>query len=97
MNVERKESGGKGSFFINAEGRQVALMTYTVQEDHLLVILHTEVSDSLRGKNVGSKLVMEAVTYARNHEMRIRPLCTFAKRFLEKEKDLYADVLEQAN
>ncbi len=94
MNIQREESGGKGSFIINAEGRQVALMTYAVKEDHLLVILHTEVDDALRGKNVGSNLVTEAFTHARENNIRIRPLCTFAQAVLEKKKNLYADVLE---
>lgn len=96
MNIEQEEASGKGSFIINAEGRQVALMTYAIKEDHLLVILHTEVDDSLRGQNIGSKLVIAAVNHARENGMRLRPLCTFAHTFLEKRKDLYADVLEQA-
>jgi len=96
MNIEQEVAGGKGSFFINEDVRQVALMTFSIKDDNLLVILHTEVDDALRGKNVGSKLVTQAVNYARENNLRIRPLCTFAKAVLEKKKDFYADVLEPA-
>ncbi len=96
MNIDREETEGKGSFFIIEDGRQVALMTHAVKEHSILVILHTEVHDALKGKDVGSKLVTEAVNYARENDLLIRPLCTFAKAVIDKKQDHYADVLEQA-
>lgn len=97
MNIQREESGGQGSFFIKEDGKQLALMTYKLAADNILVILHTEVDESLKGQSVGGKLVDAAVNYARENNLHIKPLCTFAKAVMDKKKELYADVLEQPN
>ncbi len=96
MDIQREESGNQGSFFIKEEGKQLALMTYKMAAGNILVILHTEVDESLKGQSVGAKLVNEAANYARENKLRIRPLCTFAKAVLDKKKELYQDVLEQS-
>ena len=58
-----------------------------------MIIDHTEVSDALRGKNTGYQLVKAAVEHARTHNMKILPLCPFAKAMMEKRKDEFGDVL----
>ena len=96
MEIQQRESDHKGSFFIEVDGRQVAVMTYLLKPDNILVIDHTKVDDSLKGKNIGSQLVTKAVDFARQKKFRIRPLCSFARAVLEKKRDEYADVLEVA-
>jgi hypothetical protein len=57
-----------------------------------MIIEHTEVSDELKGKNVGYQLVHTAVEYARTHNIKIVPMCTFANAVFKKKPE-YADVL----
>lgn len=95
MKIEREETGNKGSFFILHNNQQVALMTYKIDEPATLVILHTEVDEMLKGQNVGRQLVEQAVQYARQNQLRIKPLCSFANAVLQKKKAEHADVLEQ--
>lgn len=81
-----------GRFYIkNASGEELAEMTYRRAENRM-VIQHTHVAESLRGKGVASALVKKAVDYGRAHQTTIVPVCRFAKAVLEKRKD-WQDVL----
>ncbi|MCL4162221.1 UNVERIFIED_CONTAM: hypothetical protein GTU68_004399 [Idotea baltica] len=67
-------------------------MTYTFAGSDKIIIDHTEVDESLRGKKVGNNLVEEAVKFAREKNIKILPLCPFAKHVMEKNSD-YNDIL----
>jgi predicted GNAT family acetyltransferase len=60
--------------------------------DNQMVIEHTEVNVELEGQGVGKQLVFTAVEYARTHNLKIVPLCPFAKKVLSKETE-WQDVL----
>jgi uncharacterized protein len=62
--------------------------------EKLIIIDHTEVSDSLKGKGAGKQLVSKAVDYARENNIKIIPLCTFAKSVFDKVPD-FQDVLSK--
>ncbi len=93
MNVSFEQNGSKGSFFIEENQERLATMTFSMAGDKLMIIDHTDVSDVLRGKGAGKQLVTEAVTYARNHQLKILPLCPFAKSVFDKVKEFH-DVLD---
>ncbi|MEZ5429548.1 MAG: GNAT family N-acetyltransferase [Pyrinomonadaceae bacterium] len=93
MEIQREEKGHKGEFFIEREGRKVAEMTYTMAGEKRMIIDHTEVDDSLRGEGAGKKLVAEGVRYARENDLKLLPLCPFAKAVIEKTPE-FQDVLE---
>lgn len=97
MKIQQEELNNEGSFFIKEDEQQLALMTYRMAADNILEILHTEVDERLQGKNVGSNLVTAAANYARENNLRIRSLCSFAGAVLNKKKDVFADVLDQVN
>ena len=52
-------------------------MTYSRASPHLIIIDHTEVPDSMRGKGVGQALAAYAVQDARAGDWKIIPLCPF--------------------
>ena len=79
-------------FFVVQDGNILAELVYTSPAADKMIIEHTEVSDELRGKNVGYQLVHTAVEYARTNHIRIIPLCPFASSVFKKKKE-YADVL----
>ncbi len=93
MQIQLEQFENKGAFYIEETGRRLAEMTFTKAGDNLLIIDHTEVSDTLRGTGAGKKLVAEAVGYARKHKLKILPLCPFAKSVFDKTPE-YADVLK---
>ena len=93
MLIQHKQDGSKGSFYVEENGKILAEMTYSMAGDMLLIIDHTEVSDELKGKNVGFQLVHTAVEYARTNQIKIMPLCPFAKSVFDKRGSEFADVL----
>ncbi len=92
MKIKRQEHGKNGAFFIEEEGEWVAEMTYTREGLRKIVINHTAVSKSLKGKGIGKALVNAAVKFARGKNLLIKPVCSFAKKVLESSED-YEDVL----
>ncbi len=93
MLIQQKQNEHKGSFYVEEGGETPAEMTYSMTGTNLMIIDHTEVSDKLRGRNVGYQLVHQAVEYARINNIKILPLCPFAKSVFDKKKDEFADVL----
>ena len=92
MLIQHKQTGNKGKFFVAEEENVLAEMVYTMPSPDKMIIEHTEVDDSLRGKNVGYQLVNTAVEYARANHLKIIPLCPFAHSVFDKKPEL-ADVL----
>ena len=92
MQIENKKTGNKGSFYIEQDGETVAEMVYTMPSADKMIIEHTEVSEKLKGQNVGNKLVLHAVEYARANNIKIIPLCPFTNSVF-KRKPEYGDVL----
>lgn len=90
--IIHEEQETKGAFSIKNEGKALANMTYSKAGDKMIIIDHTEVSDELRGQSVGKKLVTAAVNFAREKQLKILPLCPFAKSVFDKEEEL-RDVL----
>ena len=74
--------GNKGIFYVGQDGAIEAELVYHIQSEGKMVIEHTEVDDSLAGKGVGNELVETAVEYARTHNIKIIPVCPFAKSFV---------------
>jgi len=92
MEIQRSEDESKGSFFVERNGETLARMTYSKAGADKIIIDHTEVDASLKGEGAGKKMVLESVRYARENDLKIIPLCPFAKSVFEKNEDL-ADVL----
>lgn len=92
MEVLHNKNDKKGSFYVEVDGTRKAEMTYTWAGSTKMIIDHTEVDDSLRGKKVGYLLVEKAVEFARENHVKILPLCPFANYVMEKNTD-YKDVI----
>lgn len=92
MDIQHKTGTSKGSFFIEEDGEVQAKITYSKAGDTKIIIDHTQISDELRGENIGKALVKHAVSYARENQLKVIPLCPFAKSVIERDKSLQ-DVL----
>ncbi len=93
MEIKHNETSSKGSFYTGDKKAPLAEMTYSKAGADTIIIDHTEVSDELRGTGAGKQLVSAAVDYARANNVKIIPLCPFAKSVFEKVKD-FRDVLK---
>lgn len=73
----------------------MAEITYSKLGNTQIIIDHTEVSDALSGEGVGRKLVEHAVAHARENNLKVIPLCPFAKSIIERDESLQ-DVLKKS-
>jgi predicted GNAT family acetyltransferase len=92
MEIQHRSTESKGEFFIEKNGKRIAEMTYSKAGTARIIIDHTEVSDEGRGKGLGKKLVKEGVEFARENDLKIIPLCPFAKAIIQKTPE-FQDVL----
>ncbi|WP_412476719.1 GNAT family N-acetyltransferase [Flavobacterium sp. TBRC 19031] len=90
--VQLKIEGKKGFFYIEIEGKQEAMMTFVFAGEDKIIIDHTEVNLGNEGKGFGKKMVTKAVEYARENNLKIIPLCPFAKSVFDKVAE-FRDVL----
>ena len=92
MEIQQINHTKKGYFEAVEDGKQAGQMTYTWAGNDKFIIDHTEVSPDFNGKGVGKKLVMASVEYARANNVKIIPLCPFAKSVFDKVEEI-RDVL----
>lgn len=95
--ILHQQTGDLGRFYIphaTAEDQTLGLLEYAYKgsDRHTMVILHAEVHESLRGTGSGRQLVIAAVDWARAHDLKIIPLCPFAKSVFQRDPTLH-DVL----
>lgn len=84
---------GENKFYVGEdEAEPRAEIHYITESDALLTVDHTYVSEALRGRGIGEKLVKEMVDFARQEGKKINPDCPFAKKQIEQH-EAYRDVL----
>ena len=93
LEIKQKDDGKKGEFYIGDHGQRLAEMAYTWAGEKVFIIEHTDVDETLRGQGVGNKLLERAVAMAREKNLKIIPLCPFAKSVFDKDSSIH-DVLK---
>ena len=91
--VHRNEAASR---FEARVGEKVAFLTYRDARDGALVLIHTEVPDSLRGVGLAGQLARAALDYARAVGRRVVVICPFVKRYLDRHPD-YRDLVIDRN
>jgi len=59
----------------------------------LLDVYHTEVPAALEGRGLASKLVSAVFEHARQHQLRVRPSCSYVRTWAKRHSEV-ADLLE---
>ena len=92
MLIQNKKVGNKGKFYVEQDGRIVAEMVYSMPSPDKMIVEHTEVDESLQGKNIGKQLVHHMVEFARANAIKVIPLCPFTNAVIKRTPE-YQDVL----
>lgn len=92
MTIAHHQTGSKGRFVAIDDGREIGEMTYSVAGPDKIIVDHTEGFPGSEGRGVGMALLEAAVAHARERQLRIIPLCPFAKRMMDRRAAEYADV-----
>ncbi|WP_304516840.1 GNAT family N-acetyltransferase [Cecembia rubra] len=88
MKIEQFNRESKGFFKAIEEDKEAGRMTYSWAGENRFIIDHTEVNPEFKGKNVGKQLVMAAVNFARENNLKIIPLCPYAKSVFDKTAEI---------
>lgn len=91
MQITEENGPTGGRYIARLEGTE-AEMTFSRASPTLVIIDHTGVPDSLRGKGVGQALALHAVEAARAGGWKIIPLCPFFKGQAQRNPD-WRDVI----
>nr|WP_315250197.1 GNAT family N-acetyltransferase [uncultured Flavobacterium sp.] len=90
--VQLELTDKNGFFHIDNNGKTEAKMTFVFAGPDKIIIDHTEVNEGNNGKGFGKKMVAKAVEFAREKNIKIIPLCPFAKKIFDKTPQ-FRDVL----
>src|SRR5262245_5183238 len=89
----RAEIGERvGEFVAELDDRLVGELTVRRRARGVLELVHTGVEPAVRRRGIGRMLVHAAADYAREHELTVVPICTYAARVFDEEPEL-ADLL----
>jgi len=92
MEVNISKTSSKGHAYIGDEKNPEAEMTFSMAGNTKMIIDHTEVGASLKGKEAGKKMLLAIVEMARKENIKIIPLCPFANSVFKKDASI-RDVL----
>ncbi|MDQ9817282.1 GNAT family N-acetyltransferase, partial [Acinetobacter bereziniae] len=67
-------------------------MTYTWAGESMLIIDATDVNENYRGQGVGRQLLDALVAFVREKDVKVIPLCPYAKSVFDKDPSI-GDVL----
>jgi len=88
------DDNGRGSFFMDEDGKRVAEMVISVLGNNLTVY-HTEVSETLQGKGVSTQLLEAMVKYVRDNNLKVIPLCPYVSVQFKRHPEKYTDIWNQ--
>ena len=67
------------------EGEVIGEITYSDTNNGMWIIDHTYVDPAHRNQQIGEQLVAEIVNWAREENVKLLPLCPFAKKEFEQQ------------
>ena len=88
--IAHQETGGRGEFFIERDGKRVAELTYSVVGGDA-VAGHTWVDPKHRGGTLAPSLVTALVDWARREDRKVVPVCSYVRSVFGRNAQ-YADV-----
>jgi predicted GNAT family acetyltransferase len=56
--------------------------------DGVMVMTHTEVAPELEGQGIASELVRAALAHAREHGLKVRPLCSYVQAYMRRHPEV---------
>lgn len=92
MDITHIDSGNKGIFQAKDNDIITGEMTYSWAGTDKIIIDHTEVNPDFSGQGIGKLILMELVKFAREKQIKVLPLCPFAKSVFAKTEEI-RDVL----
>lgn len=90
VTIEREELNGAHEFVLRVDGERLGFLEYTRPEVGVMRIEYVEVSPELRGTGLGQQLVEKAVAFAKDAQLRVVPICSYARAVIMRKPSLSA-------
>ncbi len=79
------------AFNLYREGEKIGEMIVEVKEGKMTVF-HTEVDEDQAGKGYAGMLLESMTTYARAHDLKVIPMCSYVRAQFDRHPDQYNDI-----
>ncbi|MFC6118264.1 GNAT family N-acetyltransferase [Macrococcoides bohemicum] len=79
---------GNNKFYIGDEAQPEAEITFQPSGQDTITIDHTYTDPSLRGQGIAKELVLKVTDYAKENNLKIIPLCSYARIVMERDDAL---------
>ena len=89
--IKHNQNNSRGVFLMEGDHGVISELTYAKDSKGIMTIDHTETKRSEEGKGHASKLLAHVVAFAREHSLKIEPLCPFAEVKFDEHPE-YNDV-----
>ena len=88
MNIVLKLNENNGVFeLLDEQNIAVGELTFLLRDGEM-IINHTGVNPDLRGQGLAEKLVLKAVDYARENQLKIRPFCSYVSVYIGRHPEV---------
>jgi len=87
---------GNGKFVIQEGALETGEMVVHVAPS-VVTVYHTEVSAEAEGKGFAKKLLTAMVAYAREHHLKVIPLCVYVQAQFKRHPQEYEDIWRKVN
>lgn len=85
VTIEREEINGVHEFVLRLDGERTGYLEYTRPEIGVLRIEYVEVAPEVRGSGLARQLVEQAMAFAAEHELRVVPVCGYARAMITRD------------
>lgn len=75
---------------LRIDGERLGYLEFTRPEVGLMRIEYVEVSPELRGTGLGRQLVAKAIDFAKDAELRVVPICSYARAVITRDPAMAA-------
>jgi len=86
---------GRGSFLLKENDEKLAEMVVAIDEEFLFVY-HTEVDPKAEGQGLAKILLNAMVAYAREHHIKVVPLCPYVHAQFKRHPKEFEDIWHKA-
>ncbi len=82
----------EGRFFVSIDGKEAELLYK--KENNIMDLYHTFTPEELRGKGIAEILTNAAFEFAKQHNLKIRPSCSYVKDVFLKKHPEWMKIVE---
>jgi len=70
-------------------GDQIAMVKYVMGSKEI-IFTHTEVPEAFEGRGIAGKMAKSAIEYAKEHGLRIRPMCPYIAEYIKRHPEYHS-------